>query len=1077
MHRLARPSFLVLIVALAAGCPSGPFGARPEISGLTEGGEGRDTVTVSFELRDEDLSAASVRVEYTTGGDWSPATLTGPAAGTVAGNLVTGLRPGAKWAACDFGWDTLADGVGTGGQATATLRLTPFDSDGEGDPVEIPVTVNNLPQKLLVAETSLSFEGRTSDPSDPQEVIHISNGGPTGTTLSWAVRFEYADGTGWLAASPSSGTATAEIDSVTISARISGTGLVPGVYQATAVVEDPGAEDSPARIPVTLTVLVPVPDLLVHDGTGVPVTELHFSAFDGGPSPPAGSLWVKNTGMTGSGLAWTATDDASSPDWLSCTPTSGVVAAGASLEVAVSIDTSGLPVGTRTAIVTVVAPDAPSSPRQVAVTVTVQTPEPDVLVHDGAGTPLSGLTFFALVDGPDPSPLSFWVENSGDPGGVLSWSATDDVTVPDWLSYVPDSGNLAAGEATEVPVSVSATGLTVGSYGATIVVTAPGAPNSPVSLSITFEVTTAVPEILLHDGTGTPLAGLRFRTNDGDPDPAPQSFWVENTGDPGSILAWTAADDVAAPDWLSYSPESGNLDAGESVEAVVSVSAVAPTATSYFATITVSAPGAPGSPVGLPIAFEVRSPDLFHDIGAGLPGLYGCSLAWGDYDGDGDLDLALAGRGTARLYRNDGGAFAEVSAGLHGVDSCDVAWGDYDGDGDLDLALAGYGGGRVTKVYRNDGGTFFDINAGLTGVRYCSLAWGDYDNDGDLDLALAGSGDSGDTALVARNVGADTFEEADVGLPGLYWASLGWGDYDGDGDLDLALTGGGSSTRLARIYDNEGSSFVDAGASLEPVNWGGLAWGDYDGDGGLDLVLAGTRGGGTGDATMIFRNEGGTFADIDAGLTGIRSCSLAWGDYDNDGELDLAMAGTTGTNNMCRVCRNDGGRFTNIEAGMTEITDCSIAWGDFDNDGDLDLAASGFHTTLSQYTKIYRNDGAVANTPPSAPDNLLAGVSGVGPDYSVTFSWGDATDAETPSTGLSYNLRVGTSPGGSQIMSGMALADGRRLIPARGPIQPGQSVNEWTLQLPADTYYWSVQAIDTGLVGSAWAPEEQVTVP
>ena len=81
-----------------------------------------------------------------------------------------------------------------------------------------------------------------------------------------------------------------------------------------------------------------------------------------------------------------------------------------------------------------------------------------------------------------------------------------------------------------------------------------------------------------------------------------------------------------------------------------------------------------------------------------------------------------------------------TSVVLPGVAEGSLAWGDYDGDGDLDLAIAGWRDQRTpfAAVCRNDQGTFADTHAGLSGVRYGSLAWGDYDSDGDLDLVIAG---------------------------------------------------------------------------------------------------------------------------------------------------------------------------------------------------------------------------------------------------------------------------------------------------------------------------------------------------
>ena len=110
----------------------------------------------------------------------------------------------------------------------------------------------------------------------------------------------------------------------------------------------------------------------------------------------------------------------------------------------------------------------------------------------------------------------------------------------------------------------------------------------------------------------------------------------------------------------------------------------------------------------LSLSAAVRGAEPFTDIGAGLVGAgsYESSLAWGDYDNDGDLDLAVVGSSSSgpasRIYRNEGGTFTDIGAGLTGVWLSSLAWGDYDNDGDLDLVLAGNdGGNQVNKLYSN----------------------------------------------------------------------------------------------------------------------------------------------------------------------------------------------------------------------------------------------------------------------------------------------------------------------------------------------------------------------------------------
>ena len=460
-----------------------------------------------------------------------------------------------------------------------------------------------------------------------------------------------------------------------------------------------------------------------------------------------------------------------------------------------------------------------------------------------------------------------------------------------------------------------------------------------------------------------------------------------------------------------------------------------------------------------------------------LAGIYDGSVAWGDYDNDGDLDILLTGMGStyiSKIYRNDAGVFTDINAGLTGVVTSSVAWGDYNNDGYLDILITGTSNGSATgaisKIYRNNGDNTFTEQTGssIPGVYNSSVAWGDYDNDGDLDILMIGyNSNLGSISKIYCN-DAGIFTDINAGLPGLIDGSVAWGDYDNDGDLDILLTGHTNSfgVDISRIYQNNNGVFTDIKAGLTEVPYSSAAWGDYDNDGDLDILLTGSSG--SGYISKIYRNDAGVFTDINAGLTGVWHGSVAWGDYDNDGDLDILLTGSTDISKVSKIYRNDAGVFTDINAGLIGAEFSSVAWGDYDNDRDLDILLTGSNSGAG--SKIYRNNTAAPNTLPGAPTNLQTSVAGSG----ITLSWNKPNDSQTVQNGLSYNVYIGTAAGTANKRSPMtALPGGFRRIVQKGVIQG----NSWTIKkLPAGTYYWSVQAIDNCFAGSAFAPEGNFTL-
>jgi hypothetical protein len=481
----------------------------------------------------------------------------------------------------------------------------------------------------------------------------------------------------------------------------------------------------------------------------------------------------------------------------------------------------------------------------------------------------------------------------------------------------------------------------------------------------------------------------------------------------------------------------------------------------------------------------------FGDIAAGLPGVRQGSVAWGDYDRDGRLDLLLTGAtnvppapfGTAvsQVWRNTGAGFSNINVGLPGVANGSVAWGDYDNDGQLDFLLTGSttgnASGAIAQIWRNTGTGFVNINAGLPGVyggTYVnSVAWGDYNNDGRLDILMTGlTASTNPITQLWRNTPLGFVLDAGVILPGLYESSVAWGDYDNDGWLDMVLTGLGATTYISELWRNTGSGFSKITVpGLPQVGRSSVAWGDFDNDTRLDILLTGT-------STMfqhsdIWHNTGSGFSRLfsfslpfaGAGVT-------SWGDYDSDGGLDILVGGSSSPAGpgawIYRSNRNN--RFSDMGAGLPALYSGASAGGVYDNDGRLDLILTGLTSTNKLISEIRRNFGPETNRPPAAPSGFTVTVS----NTIATFEWSPAGDTETPAAGLSYNLRIGTIPGGSDVLSPMSDTSGVRHVARLGNAQLGLSA---AFRFESGTpYYWSVQAVDSTFAGSPFAPESSFKI-
>ena len=325
-------------------------------------------------------------------------------------------------------------------------------------------------------------------------------------------------------------------------------------------------------------------------------------------------------------------------------------------------------------------------------------------------------------------------------------------------------------------------------------------------------------------------------------------------------------------------------------------------------------------------------------------GLRPTSMALGDLDGDGDLDIAVADEhdNVVTTYRNDGDATFVFIEGYSTGLTFSIALGDLNGDGALDLVTGNWFENGVSVRLNNGDGTFGSSVTYDSGAMPHSVAIGDLDGDGDADLVVSNAGttfDIGTTVSVLQNNGDGTFSAPvafDVGdIPfGVHLADL-----DGDGDLDLAVSDYWSDevSVLLNHGDATFASHVTSSAGRGPYD---VTSGDFNGDGHPDLALVNRHG----NTLSVLPNLGdGVFMDVVVQDVGLKPVAVAIGDLNGDGNLDLAV-----TNRMEPFADGTISLLFNLGDGTFQkqvVLDTGdgpegIVIGDLDGDDDLDLAVS-----------------------------------------------------------------------------------------------------------------------------------------
>ncbi len=389
--------------------------------------------------------------------------------------------------------------------------------------------------------------------------------------------------------------------------------------------------------------------------------------------------------------------------------------------------------------------------------------------------------------------------------------------------------------------------------------------------------------------------------------------------------------------------------------------------------LTVNVPSSPAAANDLSFTDITRSSGVGGPTGAGRTGGHGVMFA--DVDGDGRPDLYITMIWEVPMadlfFHNEGGnvfsdagksrGLADFDGGSHGA-----CFADLDNDGDYDLFNgttwdhAEYP--AVNNIYRNDGkGVFVDVTAS-SGVPL-DRRWPtrgvltlDMDADGDLDLFCVtnyqGSRDP-PGELNEAYLNEDDLHFRPVHSGALLTAPCGQGatdtDFDGDGDIDILAA---NRTGDVNILRNDGrgsfSRVTPASIGIHHRAADGVTVGDVDNDGDLDLLLAGN------DEAHLYLNEGkGTFRPVRS-FTDTDGYMGGFADLDHDGDLDLVFAGDD------KVYLGDGhGRFVDgPKVPVSGIDDPrGIAFADTDGDGDLDFSIG----CKRSRNWLVRNDGSHQN--------------------------------------------------------------------------------------------------------------------
>ena len=362
------------------------------------------------------------------------------------------------------------------------------------------------------------------------------------------------------------------------------------------------------------------------------------------------------------------------------------------------------------------------------------------------------------------------------------------------------------------------------------------------------------------------------------------------------------------------------------------------------------------------------------------------SVAAGDFNGDGKLDLAMGTNGLVggthasfltTMLGNGDGTFTTVSSMPPlGSNPGGIVVADFNGDGKLDVATSNFNGNNVSILLGNGDGTFTAASGSpiTVGANPYALVAGDFNGDGRLDLAVTNSADNTITILLGNEGG--TFSAAPTApatAPGP--TALAVGDFNGDGKLDLAVGNTSDGMITILLGNGDGTFAVAQGPALVVTQTFALAAGDFNGDGKLDLAVSDS---GDSTVTILLGNGDGTFTPISkcCGMSGgvTHTFGMVVADFNGDGKLDLGLVIQNVTqlqappNYVLTLIGKGDGTFTQTDfSALVADTAFAFTFGDFNNDGKLDFVTA---SQPNNFVSVLLQPAASA----PAPDFSIAGT-------------------------------------------------------------------------------------------------------